>query len=294
MAFFKSFQHNFPSVNISSILDSVSSRVDDLATAVSDVTYAVSDQLTEQVTTIISKVQDEEEGENAGSQEPGHTSSAQECKASGKSMWPISREPDSGTTAGDATEAEYMPSQLEWEWRDGCWRVKKTDAELAEEERRKKEEKELWEEKEQRRRERRQKQLEKKAMSQKTKEESQDGHREEETGNSGRDRKATEGGDHDVWQGAEDCDEASQPPGPEAESCLSKQKKQKEKADKVMVKSLEREGDDERQASSTVEKKKADKKKKGKGAKKSEEASDVEKKKAKGKKGKKKKKGSGG
>ncbi|CAG03556.1 unnamed protein product, partial [Tetraodon nigroviridis] len=77
MAFFKSFQNNLPSVNISSILDSVSSRVDDLANAVSDVTYAVSDQLTEQVSTIISKVQDEEgDGEHASTQESNHAAAA--------------------------------------------------------------------------------------------------------------------------------------------------------------------------------------------------------------------------
>ncbi|TWW68768.1 hypothetical protein D4764_19G0005660 [Takifugu flavidus] len=87
MAFFKSFQNNLPSVNISSILDSVSSRVDDLANAVSDVTYAVSDQLTEQVTTIISKVQDEEEGEHSGAQESVCTATAQEGKSSNKSVW---------------------------------------------------------------------------------------------------------------------------------------------------------------------------------------------------------------
>ncbi|XP_028857967.1 synaptotagmin-14b isoform X2 [Denticeps clupeoides] len=59
MAFFKNFQANLPSVT--SIIDSVSSKVDDLATAVSDATYTVSDQLTEQVTTIINKVQTESE-----------------------------------------------------------------------------------------------------------------------------------------------------------------------------------------------------------------------------------------
>ncbi|XP_036406039.1 synaptotagmin-14-like [Megalops cyprinoides] len=66
MAFFRSFQQNLPSV--SSILDSVSSAVDDLASAVGDVTYTVSDQLAEQVTTLINKVQTEEE-ENSGKTE---------------------------------------------------------------------------------------------------------------------------------------------------------------------------------------------------------------------------------
>ncbi|XP_065119833.1 synaptotagmin-14b [Paramisgurnus dabryanus] len=63
MAFFKNFQQSLPSV--SSLLDSVSttvsSAVDDLSSAVSDVTYTVSDQLTEQVNTIINKVQTEDD-----------------------------------------------------------------------------------------------------------------------------------------------------------------------------------------------------------------------------------------
>ncbi|XP_054475064.1 synaptotagmin-14-like [Anoplopoma fimbria] len=138
MAFFKSFQQNIPSVNISSLLDSVTSRVDDLANAVSDATYAVSDQLTEQVTTIISKVQDEEDGENSG-QESGQISTAQE---GGRK---VSNAASKTNQSGDAIEAESTASQLEWEWRDGCWRVKKTEAELAEEEKRKKEEKEVQE-----------------------------------------------------------------------------------------------------------------------------------------------------
>ncbi|XP_030261511.1 synaptotagmin-14b isoform X2 [Sparus aurata] len=297
MAFFKSFQTNLPSVNISSILDSVTSRVDDLANAVSDVTYAVSDQLTEQVTTIVKKVQDEEEGENSGSQEPGQTSAAQEGKASSKSMWQMSRDSDAGNTvsknnqASDTTEAENTQSQLEWEWRDGCWRVKKTEAELAEEEKRKKEEKELWEKREQRRKERRERQLEKEAKSRKDTEETQDGEQEEETENCGQDRKACDSGD-------QRAEEPSQ--SPETGGRLSKQNKQKEEGEKeeAVDDSLEREGDDEEEAvpsrsPSTGKKKKSDKKK-GKGAKrgskKSKEDSDGETKKEKKKKSKKKKK----
>lgn len=295
MAFFKSFQHNLPSVNISSILDSVTSRVDDLANAVSDVTYAVSDQLTEQVTTIINKVQDEEEGENASIQESGQTSTGQEGRTSSKSMWQIGKDSETANSASDTTEAEYTPSQLEWEWRDGCWRVKKTEAELAEEERRKKEEKELWEKKEQRRKERRQRQLEKEAMSERHKEESQAGQQEEERDNSGQVGKAMDHGDCPTAQvTADDCEE----PVAEAERCWSRQKQLKEEGEEEEERSLEREGDDEKQAelsrsSSTVKQKKSDKKK-GKGvkggSKKSEEALDVEKKKVKGKKSKRKKK----
>lgn len=69
MAFFKNFQQNLPSV--SSLLDSVSTTVssamDDLSSAVSDVTYTVSDQLTEQVNTIISKVQTDEDEDEVSS-----------------------------------------------------------------------------------------------------------------------------------------------------------------------------------------------------------------------------------
>ncbi|XP_031177498.1 synaptotagmin-14b isoform X3 [Sander lucioperca] len=299
MAFFKSFQQNLPSVNISSLLDTVTSRVDDLANAVSDATYAVSDQLTEQVTTIISKVQDEEDVENSG-QESGQTSTAQE--GGRKASNAASKTNQSSNTK----EAECAPSQQEWEWRDGCWRVKKTEAELAEEKKRKKEEMELQEKKEQRRKERREKQLEKEAKAQKNKEESPDGEQEEEADalektdtSSGQGRKASDSGDQPTAQqrGDDDCVEPPPSPGPETESRLSKQKKQKEEEE--VTDSLDIEGDDEEEAelsrsSSTVKKTKSDKKKrKGEkeGSKKSEDTSDVEKKKEKGKKSKKKKKG---
>ncbi|XP_037606885.1 synaptotagmin-14b isoform X2 [Sebastes umbrosus] len=284
MAFFKSFQQNLPSVNISSLLDSVTSRVDDLANAVSDATYAVSDQLTEQVTTIINKVED---GENSG-QESGQTSTAQEggSKASNAAS--------KTNQSSDANEAESAQSQLEWEWRDGCWRVKKTEAELAEEEKKKKEEKELQEKKEQRRKERREKQLEKEAEAQKNKEE--DGEHEE---NADAVEKTDDSGDHSTaQQRGDDGDEPPPSPGPETESRSSKQKEEGE-AEEEVADSPEREGDDEEEAdlarsSSTVKKKKSDKKKKKgakEGSKKSEEVSDGEKKKEKGKKSKKKKKG---
>ncbi|CAN9507902.1 unnamed protein product [Ophioblennius macclurei] len=287
MSFFKSFQQNLPSVNISSIVDSVSSRVDDLANAVSDVTYAVSDQLTEQVTTIISKVQDEEDAENAGGQEAGPASSPQEGKTGGKSAWQTAKEPEASSGAGaknspsgDTAEAEYTPSQLEWEWRDGCWRVKKTEAELVEEERKKKEEKELQEKKEQRRRERREKQLEKEA--QRNREEP----REEE-------QVQVEAGvpeePDSKLRDAPECDETSN--SAETESAMLKHQEEGEMED-----SPEREGDNEEEAelsksSSAAKKKKSDKKKK-KSSKKSEKTPEADKKKDKSKKNKKKKKGS--
>ena len=131
MAFFKSFQQSLPSVNISSILDSVSSRVDDIASAVSDATYTVSDQLTEQVTTIINKVQEEEEV-GGGTQEE---------KVTRKSKKQASKDTEASTDVNnsDCTEGEYTPSQLEWEWRDGCWRVKKPGLSNAKEEKEKEE-----------------------------------------------------------------------------------------------------------------------------------------------------------
>ncbi|KAM3602843.1 uncharacterized protein V6R79_011792 [Siganus canaliculatus] len=288
MAFFKSFQHNLPSVNISSILDSVTSRVDDLANAVSDVTYAVSDQLTEQVTTIINKVQDEEEGENTSNQESGQASTTQEGKSSNRSMWPVSRDTESAPQPAESTEGEHAQSKLEWEWRDGCWRVKKTEAEIAEEERRKKEEQELLERREQRRKERRQKQLEREAMFQKNNQESKDEEKEEGSDTAGPD------------PGPGDCEGPLQSSAPETESSSSKEKREKEEGEEeeTMEDSLEKEGDDEEEeegelpkVSSTAKKKKSSKKKEkgGKGVK-SEEASDVEKKKEKEKNSKKKKK----
>lgn len=277
MAFFKSFQNNLPSVNISSILDSVSSRVDDLANAVSDVTYAVSDQLTEQVTTIISKVQEEEgDGQHAGTQEPNSIAAAQEGRSSSKS-------------AGDGAEADYTPSQLEWEWRDGCWRVKKTEAELAAEERRKKEEAELRERREQRIKERRQKQLEKEAKSQQTKEEPQEGHPEDPGGEDGKGRENADG-----WEERE-CGQPPQPLDVENDSCWSKERIQndEEGKEKEEVKETHPRGENDETETSKAKKKKSEKKKEKegkKGSKKAKDPFDVEKKKGKEKIKEKKKK----
>lgn len=277
MAFFKSFQNNLPSVNISSILDSVSSRVDDLANAVSDVTYAVSDQLTEQVTTIINKVQDEEDGEHIGSQESGYTAATQEVK----NMWQ-----KSGSAAGESTEVDHTPSQLEWEWRDGCWRVKKTEAELVEEERRKKEKMELQEKREQRRKERWQKQLEKKAMLPKTKEEPYEAQPENPGGEDGQEREMTNEG------GQRACREPSHLPEVESD-CLSKEKIKNEEEEEEEVKDKHPgRRSDEVEISKAKKKKSEKKKEKGgeKASKKSEDSFDVEKRKGEGKKKNKKKK----
>ncbi|KAG7268722.1 hypothetical protein CRUP_022849 [Coryphaenoides rupestris] len=135
MGFFKSFQQNLPTVNITSLLDSVS--------------------------TIISKAQDQEvegeDGEEVGSRRAGSKGNQQ-----GEAGSSSAAGGGAGNGAGDG-ENVGSNSQLEWEWRDGCWRVKQTDAELAEEEQKKAEQQAWQEEKERKRRERRARQQEKEA-----------------------------------------------------------------------------------------------------------------------------------
>uniref|UniRef100_A0A3B3URR5 Synaptotagmin XIVb n=1 Tax=Poecilia latipinna TaxID=48699 RepID=A0A3B3URR5_9TELE len=287
MAFFKSFQPTLPSVNISSILDSVTSRVDDLANAVSDATYAVSDQLTEQVTTIINKVQEEEEGENSRSQDAAQASGSQEGRASNKSMWQMKRNSDAGQTGSknnqnsDATEGQNSQSQLEWEWRDGCWRVKKTEAELAEEEMRKKEEKEMQEKREQRRKERRERQLEKEAEAKRNREEANEGGKEEEDETSektddrdGQERKKNESEDPiSAQQKSDECDKTSYLADSEIETKTSKQEEEKDgEAEEGQEREADNEEEDEpSRSSSKVKKKKSDKKKDKENSKKPEE-----------------------
>ncbi|XP_028295381.1 synaptotagmin-14b isoform X2 [Gouania willdenowi] len=284
MAFFKSFQQNLPSVNISSILDSVTSRVDDLATAVSDATYAVSDQLTEQVTTIISKVQEDEEGEN---DETGQASSTQEGKSGVKSMWQTTKDSDGHTSAknnqsSDTAARDCTANQLEWEWRDGCWRVKRTQAELEEEAKRKEKEKELQEQREQRRRERKERQREKEALKKDEEEEKSDDDCQQAEEEKGSEEQSAAQVKADVT-----------PLHSESESPSSKQE-ENNKGEEVQD-GPEREGDDEEELepSKSSKKKKSDKKK-GKASKeeskKSGKASEEENKKTKSKKGKKKKK----
>nr|XP_015803007.2 synaptotagmin-14b isoform X2 [Nothobranchius furzeri] len=280
MAFFKNFQPTLPSVNISSILDSVSSRVDDLANAVSDATYAVSDQLTEQVTTMINKVQEEEDVENDSGQDSGQASSTQQGRAGSKSIWQRDSDQDQ---ASDAAGGEHTQSQLEWEWRDGCWRVKKTEAEIAEEERRKKEQKELQEKREQRRKERREKQLEKEANSKRDVEEF---NVEETNGDEGE-----EDEDQLAAQEKGGCDKTPLPADCQTETRRSEQKDEEEE---VVEDGSEREADneeeDESKSSSTM-KQKMDEKNGMESSKKSEKAADVERKRKKEKKKKGKKDG---
>ncbi|KAM9778741.1 synaptotagmin-14-like isoform 2-T2 [Syngnathus typhle] len=276
MAFFKSFQQNLPTVNISSILDSVSSKVDDLANAVSDVTYAVSDQLTEQVNTIINKVQEEEDVEQE--------STTQDGKSGNRSTW-METTSLKNNQSNEGVESEYAQSQLEWEWRDGCWRVKKTEAEIAEEERRKKEEKELQEMREQRRKEKRERRLEKAGAITKNEELSQEPREEDtEAEEFKKTEEVSQGEDAIQPSGPEECDE---PSGPESERRVSDQEEEKNKRDEEDKCSFEREGDDEEMPDASkakVKKKKMDKKKE-KAAKKAEKEA---KKKEKGKKRKKK------
>ncbi|XP_077443320.1 synaptotagmin-14b isoform X3 [Stigmatopora argus] len=268
MAFFKSFQQNLPSVNISSILDSVSSKVDDLANAVSDVTYAVSDQLTEQVNTIINKVQEEEEGEHEGA----------EATSEVRSVWPESSSSSSKNNQScDAAVADYAQSKVEWEWRDGCWRVKKTEAELAEEERRKKLEKELQEQREERREERRKKRLEKAAVFAKREEPSQEG--QEDDGEEANEVIETNRGEDRPE--ASEGEECGQAPASGGESDIFSERKD-ERDQEV---SLEREDENEElpDASKRKAKKKKLEKKKDKVAKKAEKATKKKKSKKKGK-----------
>ncbi|MEQ2254944.1 hypothetical protein ILYODFUR_008851 [Ilyodon furcidens] len=305
MAFFKNFQPTLPSVNISSILDSVTSRVDDLANAVSDATYAVSDQLTEQVTTIINKVQEEEEGENNRSQNAGQASGSQEGRASNKSMWQMQRSSDAGQTGSknnqnsDTTEGEHSQSQLEWEWRDGCWRVKKTEAELAEEERRKKEKSEIQERREQRRKERRERQLEKEPETKRNREDSNEGRKEDEdetsekTDSEDRQERKTNESDNQIsaQQKSDDCGNTSYLKA-EMETKITRQEKEKDREAKEETEEADTEEEDEpSRSSSKIKKKKSDKKKDKESSKKPEEDLDAEKKEDKCKKRNRKKKG---
>ncbi|PWA27553.1 hypothetical protein CCH79_00000503 [Gambusia affinis] len=268
MAFFKSFQPTLPSVNISSILDSVTSRVDDLANAVSDATYAVSDQLTEQVTTIINKVQEEEEGENSRSQDAAQASGSQEGRGGNKSMWQMQRNSDAGQTGSkdnqnsDTTEGQNSQSQLEWEWRDGCWRVKKTEAELAEEETKKKEEKEMQEKRDQRRKERRERQLEKEAEAKRNREEANEGGEEEEDETSekiddrdGQERKTNESEDPiSAQKKSDECDKTPYL----ADSVIErKTSKQGEEKDGEAEEGQEREADNEEEDEPSSEEEKS-------------------------------------
>ncbi|KAL0967600.1 hypothetical protein UPYG_G00254320 [Umbra pygmaea] len=195
MAFFKSFGQNLPSVNISSILDSVSSKVDDLATAVSDATYSVSDQLTELSDQVIKKVKTEEEeaAEAAEKSQDSKEGKVQEgiadsfrsklqrqaseaCSSLTEYSSKLNQSSDHGQSS-DVTAEDYIPSQSEWVWKDGGWRVVKPGDSSADD----KEQEEKWKEEEKRKKEEKEKrraEREKRKNEERLKQEKKDGYQE--------------------------------------------------------------------------------------------------------------------
>uniref|UniRef100_A0A8C1CV47 Synaptotagmin XIVb n=1 Tax=Cyprinus carpio carpio TaxID=630221 RepID=A0A8C1CV47_CYPCA len=145
MAFFKSFQQSLPSVSslLDSVTNTVSTAVDDLSSAVSDVTYTVSDQLTEQVNTIINKVQTEEDDKSRKEEAEGSSEDVQKERRSSKlkrqetegnaadsgegegrksrkskknSMWPIETDEEDIQREKERQEEARKTEEEEWEW----------------------------------------------------------------------------------------------------------------------------------------------------------------------------------
>lgn len=122
MAFFKSFQESLSSVSVSSILDTVSSTVsntvDGVRTAVNDVTYTVSDQLTEQVNTIISKKQGEDE--DKGKREEGEASSEAESRTGAAGRINSKRhayiDEEEERREREKQEQDRRNEEEQWEW----------------------------------------------------------------------------------------------------------------------------------------------------------------------------------
>ncbi|XP_042156901.1 synaptotagmin-14 isoform X1 [Oncorhynchus tshawytscha] len=306
MAFFKSFGQNLPSVNISSILDSVSSRVDDLASAVSDATYSVSDQLTELSDQVIKKVQTEEEeaAEATEGAQDSKEGKAQEgiadsfrskikrqaseaCSSLADYSSNLSQSNDSkNNQSSDVTAEDYVPAQLEWVWKDGGWRVVKPGESSAEdkekEEKRKEEEKTKKEEKEKRKAEKDKKKEERLKQEEEKKNSHQETIEEEpedkETSSLPKETHTAsqnkEGQKEDKSNGVHQSDDHSDPPQslcPEEESRAS-QKKNKGKAEEEEENEMSPEGDGETEPAmspaSEKNKKKSDKKKEKKESKK--------------------------
>ncbi|XP_031656435.1 DNA ligase 1 isoform X5 [Oncorhynchus kisutch] len=299
MAFFKSFGQNLPSVNISSILDSVSSRVDDLASAVSDATYSVSDQLTELSDQVIKKVQTEEEeaAEATEGAQDSKEGKAQEgiadsfrskikrqaseaCSSLADYSSNLSQSNDSkNNQSSEMTAEDYVPAQLEWVWKDGGWRVVKPGESSAEdkekEEKRKEEEKTKKEEKEKRKAEKDKKKEERLKQEEEKKNSHQETIEEEpedkETSSLPKETHTAsqnkEGQKEDKSNGVHQSDDHSDPPQslcPEEESRAS-QKKNKGKAEEEEENEMSPEGDGETEPAmspaSEKNKKKSDKKK---------------------------------
>ncbi|XP_016351607.1 synaptotagmin-14-like isoform X1 [Sinocyclocheilus anshuiensis] len=145
MAFFKSFQQSLPSVSslLDSVTNTVSTAVDDLSSAVSDVTYTVSDQLSEQVNTIINKVQPEEDDKSGkeeaeGSEEEvrkerrnsklkhqetegnaadsGEGEGRKSRKSKKNSMWTIEINEEENQREKERQEEARKTEEEEWEW----------------------------------------------------------------------------------------------------------------------------------------------------------------------------------
>ncbi|XP_051729944.1 synaptotagmin-14b isoform X1 [Ctenopharyngodon idella] len=141
MAFFKSFQQSLPSVSslLDTVSNTVSTAVDDLSSAVSDVTYTVSDQLTEQVNTIINKVQTEEdekkeaegssdevqkERRNSKLKRQETESNAADTDGEGRksrkskknSMWTIEVDEEEIKREKERQEEARKAEEDEWEW----------------------------------------------------------------------------------------------------------------------------------------------------------------------------------
>ncbi|XP_043075196.1 synaptotagmin-14b isoform X2 [Puntigrus tetrazona] len=144
MAFFKSFQQSLPSVSslLDTVSNTVSTAVDDLSTAVSDVTYTVSDQLTEQVNTIINKVQTEEDDKSGKEDAEGSSEADQKERKSSKlkrqetegnadggegegrksrkskknSMWTIEIDEEEVKREKERQEEARKAEEEEWEW----------------------------------------------------------------------------------------------------------------------------------------------------------------------------------
>ncbi len=142
MAFFKSFQQSLPSVSslLDTVSNTVSTAVDDLSSAVSDVTYTVSDQLTEQVNTIINKVQTEEDDKKdaEGSSEEvqkerrnnklkrqetegnaadiGEGEGRKSRKSKKNSMWTIEIDEQEVQREKERQEEARKAEEEEWEW----------------------------------------------------------------------------------------------------------------------------------------------------------------------------------
>ncbi|XP_073709107.1 synaptotagmin-14b isoform X2 [Garra rufa] len=142
MAFFKSFQQSLPSVSslLDTVSNTVSTAVDDLSTAVSDVTYTVSDQLTEQVNTIINKVQTEEDEKSRKDEAEGSSDEVQKDRRNSK----LNRQETENADSGEGEGRRNRKSK-----KNSLWTVEIDEEEIQREKERQEEarkaEEEEWE-----------------------------------------------------------------------------------------------------------------------------------------------------